>query len=577
MGLPESLGYDSFFYGPRKPVAEAEQKGSVEINCDALKILDRDELKLGDLNPLIHATDLLRRESVDAVRLTAIEKIDKYNGCMPEVLESTVVFEPNSGKSALRFIARFEVPELQEEQMVLLEELVRETYGLTVRTRTDSKGNDIASDSYPPIQEGEEIKSKTGGWYMGPELSPTSSLHTGLFVYKDLGQVNKENFTTNDAASSKYIIEIREAHQYQTDLVTFITQASVILGKGDLPTRGDLLYETYYDIMRLGLKKVDESSIYGMEHAIDMIRRQLLTPLASPEISRGVKEDPQSVLMIGVPGTGKTLAVEQILQEDTDLFILPIDPFELQKELSLAKEKQRVLPRIAEVNRITGKSVVLHVDDIENMVGSDEVTHSTMLNLMAGIKECGFHIIASTNKPEKIDPALIQPQRFGVLIYCGLQGPEARFEILKIHADMQSMKHGKQLFSSEEARELILGEVVKHTQNFTPRYIADIATIAKSYLIDRIAREKGRRIGLTEDDLEGYTYTVADWEKAVEEVDAKYDKEAVYRRAEELKKFVLKHTQDFMGYKTKPETERRIFSQEVYSRVALLENNGSSA
>jgi SpoVK/Ycf46/Vps4 family AAA+-type ATPase len=328
--------------------------------------------------------------------------------------------------------------------------------------------------------------------------------------------------------------------------------------------------------MRLGLKKVNEDSVYGMDHAMDMIRRQLLTPLASPEISKGVKEDPQSVLMIGVPGTGKTLAVEQILQEDTDLFILPIDPFQLQKELSLAKEKQNLLPRIAEVSRITGKSIVLHVDDIENMVGSDEVTHSTILNLMAGIKESGFHIIASTNNPEKIDPALIQPQRFGVLIYCGLQNVDARYEILKIHADMQSMKEGKPLFSSEEAREVILREVAKHTEYFTPRYIADIATIAKSHLIDRIAKNKGKRIGLTEDDLEGYTFTVEDWDKSFAEVDAKYDKEAIRKRDEELKEFVKKHTKDLMGYPTKLTNGGRIFSQEVYSRVASLEVGNAS-
>lgn len=94
--------------------------------------------------------------------------------------------------------------------------------------------------------------------------------------------------------------------------------------------------------------------------------------------------------MVGVPGTGKTLAVQELLGEETGVFILPLDPLELVKELQASKEKQRLLPRIANVSRMTGREVVLHIDDIENMVGNDSATHSTLLNLMAGVKRMDF-------------------------------------------------------------------------------------------------------------------------------------------------------------------------------------------
>ena len=100
---------------------------------------------------------------------------------------------------------------MTDQQIVLLEELVGETYGVTVRTRTDSKGNDIPPENYPQIQRGEETKSKTGGWYMGPDVSPTTSLHQGLFVFRDLGQINKDNFLKNRKTAGKYIVEVREA------------------------------------------------------------------------------------------------------------------------------------------------------------------------------------------------------------------------------------------------------------------------------------------------------------------------------------------------------------------------------
>lgn len=135
------------------------------------------------------------------------------------------------------------------------------------------------------------------------------------------------------------------------------------------------------------------------------------------------------------------------------------------------------MPRLPEAQ--VGELSFYTADDIENMVGSKiKVTNSTMLNLMAGVQESGFFIIASTNYPEKINQSLIQPQRFSVLIHCGLQDEKARYEILKIHANKESKNLKKPLFSSDEVRDLILREVAKHTNAFTPRYLANIATIA---------------------------------------------------------------------------------------------------
>ena len=82
------------------------------------------------------------------------------------------------------------------------------------------------------------MKSKTGGWYMGPAPVPTSSLHQGLFVFKDYGPINKDNFLDDSQTPRKYIVEVREAGQYQTDLVTMITQISVILSQEKLLDRG---------------------------------------------------------------------------------------------------------------------------------------------------------------------------------------------------------------------------------------------------------------------------------------------------------------------------------------------------
>jgi len=539
---------------------------------EALKVLEKEQIKLGDINPLIHRIDMGRVESVDAVRHAILTKIQETDGLFPERLEATTVFDPQSEKSASRIIARFEVENLTEDQICLLEKLVEITYGTSVHTRTDTKGNDRQPDSYPPTQPGDEMKSKTGGWYMGPDLSATTSLHQGLFVYRDLGPINKSNFLSTQESAGKYIVEIREASQYQTDLATMVTQVAAILSRNELLDRGQLLYETYYDIMRLGIKTAEENSIYGMEHVLDMIRRELILPLANPDISGGVRQEPQSVLMMGVPGTGKTHAVRVLLQEDTGVFILPIDPFELQKEIANPKDKQTLMPRIAEIARITGKGVVLHVDDVENMVGENEKTSSTLLNLMAGVQESGFYTMASANHPERINPSLLQPERFSVLIHCVLQPENARFEILKIHADKQSVRLGIPLFSSEAARDIILRELAKHTKGFTPRYLSNIVTVAKSHLISRIAAAKDKSTGLMEEDLADFTLSVDDWDKALSEVAAKYDSKEVIRRDEELALFVKHHSKLPTGFASDNSSYGRTISQAVYDQVAALEN-----
>lgn len=564
-------------YGLTAVQAAVQQEKQAAAEMDAqtersIRILDKEAFKLGDLNPLTHPADLKRDDSVEAIKCIAVEKITQYEGLMPKIMDSTIVID-TEGNTDLRFIARFEVPVMSEQQIELLEELVKQTYGESARTRTDRQDNDIPTESYPPTQPGEEMKSKTGGWYMGSAPFPTSSLYEGLFIFKDYGPITRRNFLDDNQTPRKYIVEIREASQYQTDLVTLITQVSAILRQDnpELIDRGKLLYETYYDLIRLSLKKPEEESIYGMEKAADMIRRELIIPLANPEISDAINEAPQSVLMVGVPGTGKTLLVERLLQEDTDLFVLPIDPFELQKEVALPKEKQRLMPRIAEIARVTGKQVILHVDDIENMVGQEAVTNSTMLNLMAGVQESGFYIIASTNYPEKINESLIQPQRFSVLIHCGLQNEEARREILKIHADKASKKLGVPLFRSDEIRDLILDDVAKHTKAFTPRYLANVATIAKSHLLDRIAKAKGKTVGLNEEDLEGFAFEVEDWDKALIEVAAKYDNKTVERRDQELAEFVRKQSRQTSGFGSSSDSgynPQGLISQDTYKRVA---------
>ncbi len=543
MGAQESA---MLFAGMIGPIPRPEASSQPE--AAPATVVEKEKPSLGDLNPLIHFPDLARRESIEALVRVALEKIKKYGGTLPARLESTLVCSVRypTAIPQLRFVTRFEIDHLTEHQISLLEELVKYTYSVKVRTRVSSDGQDIEPENYPPMTPGEMNRSKTAGWYMGANQDPTDSLHTGLFLYKDLGEVRKGNFL-EEGAQAKYIVEVREAGMYQTDLVAFAIQVASILGQEKLLDPGELLYEVYYDLLRLGLKNVDDRSVYGMGDVTAQINRGLLYPLANPEIAKGLGQHPESVLMIGVPGTGKTLAVEELLQQDTGVLIIPIDPLELLKEMSKDKDKQTLLPRISEVSRRTGRRVILHIDDIEILAGNDN-TYSTLLNLLAGVRESGFYVIASTNEPEKIPAALMQPQRFGILIYCGLQSEQVRYEILKIHAQELSATLGVSLFNSERERDLVLSTLAAHTEYFSPRYLWEIVNTAKSFLLERIVTDLSRTTGLTEADLSGYTFRVEDFEKAFSYVASVCDRHGLKERDEELHNFVRRSGNGRFGF-----------------------------
>ena len=391
---------------------------------------------------------------------------------------------------------------------------------------------------------------------MGPNLvNPVAGSHMGLFIYRDLGEKAMADYLRNHGykewffkpslvkpygseIQTKYLVEVREAGLYQTDIVEFVTQVASVLGKNQRIENRQLKYEIYNDLNRLGLRKKGKNIIYGLDDKIDRIERSLILPLANLDLASGMELRPGSVLLVGVPGTGKTLVAEYLLQQDNGVFFLPIDPLHIAQELAAPPEKKLILPRISEVFTQTQIPVVLHIDDIENIAREDQAINASLLNLMAGVRGSGFFVLASTNHPGKINPQLLQPQRFAQVIHFGLPEETARFGILDVHAQYMSRELGKPLFRSKEERNSILAALAKETPNFTARFLAEICTEAKSFYLQRIARSKNQRIGLTEQDLgETDAFSLEDWEMAFAEVTKKYDRNSTVEHDKELQKF----------------------------------------
>ncbi len=149
-------------------------------------------------------------------------------------------------------------------------------------------------------------------------------------------------------------------------------------------------------------------------------------------------EAPKGVLLYGPPGTGKTLLAKAVAGETNAHFISLSGPEIMGKYYGESEERIRDIFKQAEDNSPS----IVFIDEIDSIAPKrDEVTGelekrivSQLLTLMDGMKSRGkVVVIAATNRPDSIDPALRRPGRFDREIEIGIPDDEGRHEILSIH------------------------------------------------------------------------------------------------------------------------------------------------
>ena len=181
------------------------------------------------------------------------------------------------------------------------------------------------------------------------------------------------------------------------------------------------------------------SDIGGLQEQLKKIKDLVELPLKHPEIfSRLGIDPPKGLLLVGPPGTGKTLLARAIAQECGVNFILVNGPeivrkFYGESEALLreifqnASDKQPSILFIDEIDAVAPKRDRVHGEVEKRIVGQ-------LLALMDGLKDRGKVIVlAATNMPNSIDPALRRPGRFDKEIVLDAPNISARKEILEIH------------------------------------------------------------------------------------------------------------------------------------------------
>ena len=183
------------------------------------------------------------------------------------------------------------------------------------------------------------------------------------------------------------------------------------------------------------------SDVAGVDEAKENLA-EIVDYLHNPEKYREIGASmPKGVLLVGPPGTGKTMLAKAVAGEaNVPFFSMSGSEFvemfvgmgasKVRDLFKQAKEKAPCIVFIDEIDAIGKKR--------DGQLGSNderEQTLNQLLTEMDGFEgNSGVVILAATNRPESLDPALTRPGRFDRRVPVELPDLKGREEILKVHA-----------------------------------------------------------------------------------------------------------------------------------------------
>jgi transitional endoplasmic reticulum ATPase len=217
--------------------------------------------------------------------------------------------------------------------------------------------------------------------------------------------------------------------------------------------------------------EVTYEDIGGLREEIKKIREMVELPLKHPEIFERLGVDaPKGVLLHGPPGTGKTLLAKAVANETNSNFFLINGPEIMSKYYGQSEENLRKKFEEAEKSAPS----IIFIDEIDAIATKREETKgeverrvvAQMLALMDGLQSRGrVVVIAASNVPHLLDPALRRPGRFDREVEIGVPSKEGRLDVLKIHTRNMPL-----------AQDVDLKAIANITHGFVG---ADLASLAK--------------------------------------------------------------------------------------------------
>ena len=271
-----------------------------------------------------------------------------------------------------------------------------------------------------------------------------------------------------------------------------------------------------FELEKRKIPTVTYEDVGGIHPAIHKVREMMELTLRHPELfARLGIEPPKGILLHGPPGTGKTLLARAVANETGANFYSISGPEVFSRWYGGTEQNLRKIFEEAEKSAPS----IIFIDEIdamapkrEEVVGEVEKrTVSQLLTLMDGLKKRGkVVVIAATNRPNALDPALRRPGRFDREIEIPVPDKRGRKEILDIHTRNMPME-----------KDVNLDQVAEITYGFVG---ADMEALVKETAMSALRRilpkiKWKEQEELPKDILEKLIVTKKDFQEAMKMVE----------------------------------------------------------
>ena len=270
-----------------------------------------------------------------------------------------------------------------------------------------------------------------------------------------------------------------------------LTIRQVDLEEGLRATRPSMLRDAAVEIPATGWEDVG-----GLETMRHQLEEAVLSPIRHAEASRSLGLAPaRGILLAGPPGGGKTLLARALANEG-GLNFIPVRATRILSEFFGGAE--RAVADIFEKARHAAPTL-LFFDELDALAPQRNAGEPVINRIVAQllVEMDGFQqsdrivVLAATNRPGALDPALLRPGRFDLVIDVPMPGPEAREAILAVHLRDRRLSPG-----------LRPDAVARRAVGLSGAAIAALAASAARRAFQRSIGVAGAPPEITQDDLE---------------------------------------------------------------------------